>query len=302
MSDGAETNSVKTETATAETAAAPATQAAAQPAQKSGGGGAVFFAVFLSVAASGALVVGSPYWTPFVEKYAKNIVELPNPLKAVQAEVGRLAGAVAAVEGKTAALAADSAKLKDQTAAATGASAGVKAATLALAGGQLRAKLAAGEPFQYELAAVRAVAKGDAEVTALLDGVAPLASTGVPTKATLRDAFPAAVAAVVAAEAEGAAKSAAGWFGGVTALVNQLGYVLQVSPAPEGGVHAIARQSRARLAAGDLAGAVDEFSALPEPRAADAEDWLAAAKVRVAADKADGALTTLILSRLAAAK
>lgn len=300
MSDVTDTNTEKTEPAAAPASQPPASQPAAQ--KSGGGGGAVFFAVFLSLTASGALVVGSPYWTPFVEKYAKNIVELPNPLKAVQAEVARLAGAVAGVEGKTAALAADSAKLKEQTAAATGASAGVKAATLALAGGQLRAKLAAGEPFQYELAAVRAVAKGDAEVAALLDGVAPLASTGVPTKATLRDAFPTAVAAVVAAEAEGAAKSAAGWFGGVTALVNQLGYVLQVSPAPEGGAHAIARQARARLAAGDLAGAVDEFSALPEPRPADAEDWLAAAKVRVAADKADGALTTLILSRLAAAK
>lgn len=302
MSDGTDTNTAKNEAAASEAAKPAAAEPTARPVEKSGGGGAVFFAVFLSVAASGALVVGSPYWTPFAEKYAEKIITLPNPLKAVQAELARLSGAVAAADAKTAALATESAKLKEQTSAATGASAGVKAATLALAGGQLRTKLAAGETFQFELAAVRAVAKGDAEVNALLDGVAPLASVGVPTRAVLRDGFPAAVAAVVAAEAEGAAKSAAGWFGGVSALVNQLGYVLHVTPAPEGGVHAVARQARARLAAGDLAGAVEEFSALPEPRPADADEWLTAAKARVAADKADGALTTLILSRLNAAK
>lgn len=262
---------------------------------KSGGCGAVFFAVFLSVAASGALVVGSPYWTPYAETYAG----IPGPLKGVENENARLGRAVADLETKSAAVVAEQGKLKEQTAAAVG---GVRAASLALANAQLRAKLASGESFEYELAVVAAAAKGDAEVAPLLASLEPFAAAGAPTKAALRESFPLAVGAVVAAEAETAAKSANGWLGSLSALAGQLGYVLQVTTAPEGGVHAMVRQARVRLSAGDLAGAVDELSTLPEPRAQDAALWIDGAKARIAADKADGALTTLILARLTASK
>lgn len=295
MSDSSENKTVVTEEAPVAPAAAPPP---APPPAPSSGGGAVFFAVFLSVAASGAMVVGSPYWTPFTEK----IIELPNPLKRVEQETARLTRAVADLDGKAAAAGADSAKLKEQVAATGAASAGVKAATLALAGSQLRARLAAGEPFEFELAAVRAVAKGDAEINGLLDSVGKFAASGAQTRAALREAFPRTVAAVVSAEAETAAKSAAGWLGGLSALADQLGYVMQVKAPPEGGVHAAVRQARARLSAGDIVGAADELAALPAPRAAEADEWLEAARARAAADKVDGALTTLILARLAASK
>jgi hypothetical protein len=297
MSDSSENKNVSGEEASTAPAAAPAPVVSS-----GGGGGAVFFAVFLSVAASGAMVVGSPYWTPFVEKVAEKIIELPNPLKRVEQETARLARAVADLDGKAAATGADSAKLKEQVSATVTASAGVKAATLALAGSQLRARLTSGEPFEFELAAVRAVAKGDAEINGLLDSVAKFASSGAHTRAALRETFPRTVAAVVAAEAETAAKSAAGWLGGLSALADQLGYVMQVKTAPEGGVHATVRQARARLSAGDIVGAADELATLPAPRAAEADEWLEAARGRAAADKADGALTTLILARLAASK
>jgi hypothetical protein len=293
MSDSSENKNVSGEEASTAPAAAPAPVA-----PSGGGGGAVFFAVFLSVAASGAMVVGSPYWTPFVEKVA----ELPNPLKRVEQETVRLVRAVADLDGKAAAASADAAKLKEQVAATGAASAGVKAATLALAGSQLRARLTSGEPFEFELAAVRAVAKGDAEINGLLDSVAKFAASGAHTRAALRETFPRTVAAVVAGEAETAAKSAAGWLGGLSALADQLGYVMQVKTPPEGGVHATVRQARARLSAGDIVGAADELATLPTPRATEADEWLEAARARAAADKADGTLTTLILARLAASK
>lgn len=292
MSDTTDTGNDKT-TATADVA--PAQPA---PPARSGGGGAVFFAVVLSLLASGALVVGSPYWTPLADKYIK----LPNPLKQLAGETARLDRAVIELDGRVAAATAENGKLKDAVAAAGGAVSGVKAATLALAGAQLRARLASGEAYDVELAAVRAVAGDDAEVKAVLATLAPHATLGAPTRAVVRDGFSRAVAAVVAAEAESAAKSAAGWYESVTALFGQLGYVMQVNPAPEGSVHAVARQARARLAAGDLAGAAQELSTLPEPRAPEAEEWLASAQARVAADKADGALATLILARLGASK
>lgn len=295
MSDSSENKNVAVEEASAIQTAAPAPVA-------SSGGGAVFFAVFLSVAASGAMVVGSPYWTPFVEKVAEKIIDLPNPLKRVEQETARLVRAVADLDGKAAAASADSAKLKEQVATTGAASAGVKAATLALAGSQLRARLSSGEPFEFELAAVRAVSKGDAEINGLLDSVAKFAASGAHTRAALRETFPRTVAAVVAAEAETAAKSAAGWLGGLSALADQLGYVMQVKTPPEGGVHATVRQARARLSAGDIVGAADELATLPAPRATEADEWLEAARARAAADKADGTLTTLILARLAASK
>lgn len=259
-----------------------------------GGGGAVFFAVLLSTVAAGAMVVGSPYWTPYAEKY----IRAPNPLKALQGETAKLGQAVADLDAKSNAAASETAKLKEQTAALASA----RIAAVAMANTQLRARIASGDSYEYELAALRIAAKGDAELKPLIDSLEPYAASGAPTRVALRESFPHAVAAVVATEAETAAKSAAGWFGGFGALVGQLGYVLQVTTPPEGGVHSTVRQARVRLSAGDLAGAVDEMSNLPEPRVIEASTWIAAAKARLIADKADTGLTTIILGRLTSIK
>lgn len=273
----------------------PDTGASTQPARSSGAG-TVFFAIFLSVLASGALVVGAPFWTP----YTSDIIDLPNPLSGVVGETARLARVVTDLDGRLAAVAGDTAALKAQSAAGAKSGDGVRAATLALAGAQLRDRLADGRSYELQLAAVRAIAVGDEELTKVVAALTPYAADGVATRATLRDAFPSAVAAVVTAEAESATRAAAGWYESATALLGQLGYVMRLSEVPDGSVHAIVRGAREKLVAGDLEGAAAQMSGLPANRPEEASAWIEAARARVAADKADSALATLSLSRLGA--
>ncbi len=63
------------------------------------------------------------------------------------------------------------------------------AQALVLAAGQLRSSLAAGQPFQQDLQAVRALGIGDAGVTQPLDAVSAFAAKGIPTQAQLTDRF-----------------------------------------------------------------------------------------------------------------
>lgn len=263
---------------------------------RSSGAGTVFFALFLSVLASGALVVGAPFWTP----YTADIIDLPNPLSAVVSETARLSRVVVDMDGRIATVSGDTAALKAQAAAGAKSRDGVRAATLALAGAQLRDRLAGGQAYELQLAAVRALAVGDEELTRVVVALAPYASTGVATREVLRDAFPSAVAAAVTAEAESATRAAAGWYESASALLGQLGYVMHLSEVPTGSAHAIVRAAREKLVAGDLEGAAAQMSGLPEPRPEEAAAWIEAARARVAADKADSALATLSLSRLAA--
>lgn len=273
----------------------------ASPPPPSRGGcgvGTVFFAVVLSAVASGALVVGSPYWTPLTQKY----IELPNPLKKVEAETTRLGRGISDLDGKVNGIAADTAMLKELVGASSSAASGLRAAMLALAGSQLRMRLATGDSYEMELGAVRAAAGDDPDVKTLLESIAPNATAGIPPRSVLREAFPGTVAAVVAAEAESATEKAGSWYDSISALIGQLGYVTQINEAPQGSVHQVIRQARARLSVGDLAGAAEELGNLPQPRVAEADDWLKAAKARVVADKADSQLLTLSLARLGAAK
>jgi uroporphyrinogen-III synthase len=65
---------------------------------------------------------------------------------------------------------------------------------------------------------------------------------------------------------------------------------------------AVAARAEARLAAGDVAGAVAEVDRLTGPAAAAAQAWLAAAKARLAAERTLDELSRHALARFAAGR
>lgn len=183
-------------------------------------------------------------------------------------------------------------------------------AALVLAVGQLRGALAAARPFERELQLLRDLAAGDPAIAAAIEPpLAPLAdhaAAGVPTLAQLQLAFPpvaaevarAALAADAAAELGAGAAEEPGW---AHRLVDQLGISVRPVGPDVAGEDPPARAARAeaKLAAGDLAGAVAELEGLSGPAAEAAADWLAAARARLAADEALAELQAAAVARLA---
>ena len=163
------------------------------------------------------------------------------------------------------------------------------AQALVLAAGQLRASLAAGQPFQQDLQGVRALGIGDAGVTQPLDAVAPFAAKGIPTRAQLADRFRPLASEIVRAAERGAGGN---WFDQVTGKLATLvtvrrqgGGVVGTSP------DAIVARAEAAMEDNNLAKAVEELSALEGPGAEAAAPWLTDAKARLAADQAGRQLT-----------
>ncbi|MBY6262888.1 hypothetical protein EI613_13365 [Azospirillum sp. 412522] len=158
------------------------------------------------------------------------------------------------------------------------------AQALVLAAGQLRASLSGGQPFQQDLQAVRALNIADAGVTQPLDAVAPYAAKGIPTRAQLTDRFQPLAGEIVRAEIRGEGNS---WIDSAVGKLSTL-----VTVRREGGgvvgttADAVVARAEAALAAGNLAKAVEELSALQGPAAQTAAPWLADAKARLAADQA----------------
>lgn len=165
-------------------------------------------------------------------------------------------------------------------------------AVIVMALADLRAAVDAGRPFATELAVVETAAKGGLDLSALKS----FAAEGVPGAAKLRDGWPALRRAVVAA---GEAKSAdAGVFDRLWA--NATG-VVKVRPTGESagdGVAAIVGRLEARLAAGDLGGAFDQWQALPEAARKASAEWGAALGARVSVDRALAAQTAAMTAKL----
>lgn len=158
------------------------------------------------------------------------------------------------------------------------------AQALVLAAGQLRSSLSGGQPFQQDLQAVRALNIADAGVTQPLDAVAPYAAKGIPTRAQLTDRFEPLAGEIVRADIRGEGNS---WIDSAVGKLSTL-----VTVRREGGgvvgttADAVVARAEAALAAGNLAKAVEELSALQGPAAQTAGPWLTDAKARLAADQA----------------
>lgn len=173
------------------------------------------------------------------------------------------------------------------------------AAAVMLAVAQLRAALGGSGGFEAELAAVRATIDGGARVTAALDALAPHAALGIATSAMLRARFTGLADDVVRV---GYAPPEGSWIQRTMARLAKLVTVRRtgddvMGTAPE----AIAARTEARLAAGDLAGAVAEAEALDGAPLAVTADWLGQARARLAAGRALAILDARAVVALGAA-
>ncbi len=175
----------------------------------------------------------------------------------------------------------------------------VAAQALVLAAGQLRATLAAGQPFQQDLQSVRALGIADAGVTQPLDAVAPFAAKGIPTQAQITDRFRPLASEIVRAAERG---DGSNWIESVTGKLTTLVTVRREGGGVVGtGADAVVARAEAALTDNNLAKAVEELAALQGPGGAAAAAWLAEAKARLAADQAARALTQRAIALLTTA-
>jgi len=155
----------------------------------------------------------------------------------------------------------------------------------------LRDAVATGAPFASELGAVRALLKDRAASLAPLE---KFAKEGLPTVAVLAGRFE-SLASKLAGSAQPSPES-----GVFTRLWNNAGKLVEVRPVgePKGSdAGAIVARMETKLARGDLAGALEEAKALPQPAREQAKDWFAAAEQR---RDADASIKGLINAALAA--
>lgn len=167
---------------------------------------------------------------------------------------------------------------------------GMAQAALALSVGQIRRAVDQGSPFTAELAASRSLAGGDAALGAPLDRLAPLAASGVATRASLAQSFKQTAAAIVHAGRKRDGESGA-W----RRFVAWLDSLITIRPvgAPQGDSPAArAARAEAMLAGGDLAGAVAQVDGLGSPASDAAKPWIERARARLTAEQALAALET----------
>lgn len=220
-------------------------------------------------------------------------------LAALRDEVAGLDQALGALDARLGGLEGKIASLSAERTQAAETAAGDLAALLAVM--QLRDALAGSAPFATELRTLQGLANVRDDLASAAGALAPLtpfAKTGVPGLVALRAAFPAVARAVVAAEQAGVGDD---WLAGVRRRLSSLITVRPLGAVAGESASALVARAEALLVADDLAGAVAELGKLSGPPAAAAEDWLAQARARVAAQSALVQLNAAVSARLAEA-
>jgi hypothetical protein len=151
------------------------------------------------------------------------------------------------------------------------------AARAALA--QIQSALDSGAGFSDALGALQATG------TAVPDALIAAASDGVASNATLRDGFPDAARAALAAARSAGEDAGLGSF-----LVRQLG-ARSVSPRQGDDPDAVLSRAEAALASGELDVVLNELNTLPDPAKSELAGWVAQAEARMTAVKAVSDLT-----------
>lgn len=172
---------------------------------------------------------------------------------------------------------------------------------LMLTTAQLRQAVDQGNPFATELRTVRAIADGMSGVTIDAPVLADFADAGIPTREMLQERFGRLGTEIIRAAA--APDDAPEW---VQSTVKRLMGLVTVrrtdGEAVGDGASAVVARAASALEAGDLATAVAELKKLQGDAAVVADDWLAGAEARLAADKALADLTSESLARFAASQ
>lgn len=147
-------------------------------------------------------------------------------------------------------------------------------------------------PFSAELSALEELT-GDDPAFAILRAHA---ADGIPSEATLRLQFLAAARAILNADKAG---TDASWLNRLWVSLRSLFMLRPTGDVPGDDTAAIVARAEARLAAGDLYAAVQQLAALQGPAAAAAQDWLAPANARLAAQQAMAGLTAQLTRAIA---
>ncbi|MEI8146436.1 MAG: mitofilin family membrane protein [Alphaproteobacteria bacterium] len=179
-----------------------------------------------------------------------------------------------------------------ETAGGENAQAGRRAA-LALAAESLRGAMARGSAYTAELAAIRGLG-ASAETLAALSGHA---QAGLPTTAVLSRRFTELAPALLRALPQ---SSAPGMLDRLTANVQNLVRVRPVGEAAGDDPTIVIARVEAKLARGDLAGAIADTERLPDAAKTLAKPWLDQARARLDADRAVSRLSADALGAIAA--
>jgi hypothetical protein len=190
-------------------------------------------------------------------------------------------------------------KLEGEIAKAGERSAAERVLLLALA--NLRIAVAGSGPYAAEFAAAKALAPDRPELTQALAPLADGADKGIPSQAALaerfdRDTAPAILRAATQTQSDN-------WLDLIWARLARLVVIRRVGPngaEPSDPTEAMVAKAANALRADDLAGAIKALEPLSGPAANAAAPWLAAAKERVAAEAALGALWQSESARIAA--
>lgn len=151
-------------------------------------------------------------------------------------------------------------------------------AAYAMALGAVRQAAARGAPFANELGLLRPLARDAAAVDAL-NGAAV---RGVKSRETLLAEFPTVGAAILAALEPA---PSGGWLDRLTGHARSLVTIRPSGPVAGATPDAVVSRMRAKVAAGDLAGALQEREALPEPGKAASADFAREASARLDLDQ-----------------
>jgi len=144
-------------------------------------------------------------------------------------------------------------------------------------------------PFEQSYASLQALLPNDPNVVAL----APLARTGAPTRNELRDRFLDIEVDIIRAARQ--SQAGAGFWGRIQAALAQW---VTIRRAGEGDTPAgVVERAEARMAADDLAGAIQELSRLSGPAAQVATPWLRDARKRLEIDTRLAAIRTELSRR-----
>ncbi|WP_026783778.1 uroporphyrinogen-III synthase [Pleomorphomonas koreensis] len=208
--------------------------------------------------------------------------------------------AIAALDGRLAELASSVQALKAESADAARrltavderlarAPKGGEIAALSLAVTSLSGKIDAGLPFAADLAVVAAAAPD----LPGLDGLKPLADTGVPTRDRLLATLP--VDAMLAGRP---AEIGAGWMDGLMQSAKSLVAYRETGETTADPASGAVEGIRAALQRGDAAAARAAADTLPDWARPPAESWLAGLDARVRADAAVKALSARLVDRL----
>ncbi len=219
----------------------------------------------------------------------KNLVALANPPAAVTGGTGIPPAALAALAQRVEALEKDVASLK-----APSADGGAAIATMTTALADLKARIAAGQPYEAEFARLQTLVPAAAG----LDVLGPQARLGLPNAAVLADELKAAIPTLPAPEAAAAAPAEEpGWLG---RLWNRMGSLVTIRNEGDNDWRTLADKAAALAVAGDLSQAIATINQGGEPRPNALTQWRDRAQARLDLESALAAASEAVMRAIAA--